>query len=323
MFVIYICVEINRIKMNINLFSTYKTYSNNKNINFGAKPPMTALKISKTQVEEYLNQGKSIEEAASLLNTSVSYFYKVIRDMNILSPRKKKIQQVQKSINNFNEKLKIMLNSGASLTEMQKETGLSKKAVTKWIKDNTNKSLRQVKREIRTELLENGASDEELSKALGIKPVSAKSLRYVCGYQDVKSKEDKKNLIFEKLQNGLYPKEVARELDMAVCTVYQYIREYNLKDALHNFIKNKILEMSKQQKNITEMAEELKISRNSVKKFMEKYKIKELVDGYKKEYKDLILDKYRSGQKPKSIAEELGIPKYKVFYVVKTHSKAD
>lgn len=309
--------------MNINLFNTYNQYSNNKNINFGSKPPLTAMKISKTQVEEYLNQGKSIEETASLLNTSASYFYKVIRDMNILSPRKKRIQKIQESVNQFEEKLNAMLNSGASLAEMQRETGLSKKAVTKWVKDNTAKSLRQIKREIRTELLEKGASDEELSKALGIKPVSAKSLRYVCGYQDVKTKEEKKNLILEKLQNGLYPKEAARELNMSVCTVYQYIREYNLKDALDDFIRNKILEMSKQQNNITEIAEELKISRNSVKKYMEKFKIKELVEEYKKEYKDLILNKYRSGQKPKSIADELGIPKYKVFYIVKTHAKPD
>lgn len=309
-------------KMNINLFNTFNTY-NNKNINFGSKPPLTAMKVSKTQVQEYLNQGKSTNEIASLLEISVSYFYKVMRDLKIQSPKKINSENVQKTINKFEEKLKTLLNSGASIEEMQRATGLSKKAVSKWIKDNTNKNLRQLKKEIRTELLQRGASDEEISKALGIKPESAKSLRYVTGFKEVKTRQEKKDLIREKLQNGLYPKEVARELNMSVCTIYQYIREYNLKDALDDFIKNKILEMSKQQKNITEMAEELQTSRNSVKKYMEKFKIKKLVEDYKNEYIDTIIKKYKSGQKPKAIAEELGIPKYKVFYVVRTHAKID
>ncbi len=247
--------------------------------------------------EKYL-EGKAITEIAEELNISQATVSKDIKKLKEEGEIPKNLNNKPKSskIQKRKEIIKEKYLEGKSVTEIVKELNISKATVSKDIK----------------KLKEEG----EIPKDLNNRQRSSKT-------------QKRKEIIKEKYLEGKSVTEIVKELNISKVTVSKYIKKLKEEGEIPEDLNNKpkssktqkrkkirkeiIKEKYLEGKSVTEIVEELNISKATVYRHINQLK----ESGKIQERKERIKEKYLEGKTITKIAEELNISQSTVSKYIK------
>lgn len=298
-------------------FNTPSSFKKQKNTqSFKAAIPKNVSDITKTQIETCIKQGMSVKSIAEFLNIRLNALYKAMEEFNIMTVNKQNRLNNQKSMHILNSTLPKMLAKNADLFEMAQATGVDQKKIISWIAERTNKSFKETRYKMLQDLFKKNYNKAQIAELLGIKEHTVKRMKYNLGVFEVVKKDKKVEMIKQMLSSGMYPKEIAQKLDMAVCTIYMYMKEYKLKNLISEYQKKTILERSKQGLSLSAIAKELRIDRASIARFVDKHELKQEIMQLRNEYNKSIASRVKDSSL-KTVAGEMNLSHCQIKYRLK------
>ncbi len=299
----------------MNIF--FKPQQNTYSPSFQGRHPKINLNLSKEQLDEFVRTGKSVKEIAQQHNVSAMFIYKLMQELNVKSPQK----AVKVVSQNSNEALMVtiptLIRQNATVDEIVKKTGCTSSEINKFVKNNFNKNIREMRREMLIDAYEKGLSDAEISETFHLTPKSAVQLRYHYGLRIPKDVKQLAESIREKFKQGLKEKDIADEVDISEKTVQVYKKKYKMKQDIIEFRRSMILQKINEGLNFGEVAKEMDISRGTLRAYIKDCGLENAFSDYQKRLKKVLREKYETGTSVQKLSEEYGLSMRTVHYKLK------
>lgn len=294
--------------MNINSIPQYQPTFNRNPKNFLLK--------NKVQIVSMLESGASVKDVATRFNTDVQAIYRFLRISNINPPQKQKKEHSSIVNNILFANIRLFIDKNLSIEAISKMTECTVKEINAWLTDNENK----VKSLLRLEMFKSGMSPKEVAKSCGI--TLERALQVKRGFQGenlLASGEHEKMVadIQNDIRAGVSTKEIAKKYKLSESSIYRYKRKGGItEEDIYPVRKFQMISMIREGLGIREMARQLDVSEEIIKRAVRKYDLKDMMRDVRDKIEDMILEDSQNGVFLETLAHKYGYSKRAISYKI-------
>ena len=268
---------------------------------------------TKDEVIELFKSGMKISQIAKELEIPASNIHSWVH------PYKEDIQIRQPYSQETKDKVIELFKSGMKIPQIAKELEIPARTISRWISPYQDIKDRAIK------MYKSGVSVVKIAKKLNLSTRIVS--KWIRPYKEKSNqrRQKLKDKAIEMFKSGMSVAEVAEKLDISEQAAGRWIRLYKKKNNIpirrvySQEQKDKAIEMYKSGMGVTEIAEELEISKISLSRWSRPYK--EEHNQERQKLKDKVIRMSRHGMNDIKIAEELRIPAKTISRLLRPYKK--